>query len=244
MCKGVSNPVKWIMITGGSSGIGESTARYLHGKGYGVFLVARNESKLKKIANELGNNVYYYSYDLVNLNEIEDVFRFSLSKELKLDGLVHCAGINRDVPIRGNSVIDMVDVMSINIMSFIELGKYFYKKKYSNDESTIIAISSLASLYNSIGMCTYSASKAALNSSVQTMSKEFTKRKIRVNAILPSFVNTEMVERTREYVNKLDELVGPLGIIEPIYISYLIEFLISKKAKFITGALIPISSGT
>lgn len=236
---------KTVLVTGASSGIGAAISKYLSLQGYFVVLVARNEGKLKKIQETLVGKSLVVPYDLSDLEQIERIFEQCKGLKRKLDGLVHCAGINNDIPIRVNDIDIMKDVTTVNYFSFVELAKYFNKKKYSNDEASIVAISSTASLSCSKGMCTYAASKAALNASVKVMSKEFLKRKQRVNAILPAFVDTPMAARMDELLNDLEDKIAeqPLGLINPEHIAYLAEFLLSNKSAYITGACIPISAG-
>lgn len=233
--------MKNVLITGASSGIGEQTARYLSEVGYHVIMVARNEKKLSEIAKELPNSCDIVPFDLMNLEQIEEIFKFCKEKEMKLDGFVHCAGITHDMPVRTNDLQELSEIHTINYASFVEFGKYFSKKKYSNDDSSIVAISSVASKYCSAGLCNYSASKAAVNAAVKVMAKEFIHRRIRVNSIMPAYVKTPMISDVEER----EDLKGiqPLGIIEPIYISYLIEWLLSDKSKYVTGSHIPVSAG-
>lgn len=236
---------KWILVTGASSGIGEAVCKYLSSQGYGIVLVARNSDKLREISRSLPEENFYISYDLSNLDCIEEIFTACKEKEIKLDGLVHCAGINNDIPIRSNDIEIMQDVTTINYFSFVEMGKYFCKKKYSNEGASVVAISSSAADACMKGMCTYSASKAALNASVKVMGKEFLKRRQRVNAIMPSFVDTPMSEQMDKSLGDLESkiLSQPLGLIEPLQIAYLVEFLLSDKSIYMTGACIPVSGG-
>lgn len=236
---------KKILITGASSGIGEQTARYLSEQGYETVLVARNAEKLNDIANSLAGETVVIPFDLNKLSEIKNIFDRCKEQGIKLDALIHCAGINSDMPISVNDIEIMQQVTTVNYYAFVELGKYFGKKKYSNEGSSIVAISSSAADACMKGMCTYSASKAALNASVKVMAREYLKRKQRVNAIMPSFVDTPMAKQMDEQLGDLDQKLAtqPLGLIEPIDISYMVEFLISEKAKYITGACIPISGG-
>lgn len=231
---------KTILITGASSGIGRATAVELNNVGYRVVLVARRYDKLLETAKGLADDTVCISYDLNELEHIEDIFLKCSELGIKLYGLVHCAGINRDQPVRNNNLDDMREVMNINLLSFIELAKFFYRKKYSEDGGAIIAISSTA-VYGCVkGMCTYTASKAGIDAAVKVMSKEFTKRKIRVNSIQPAFVDTPMAHETNDYEIKF--AAQPLGVIEPVQIGYLIEFLLSNKAKFLSGSNIKISA--
>lgn len=232
---------KNILITGASSGIGEQTTRYLSELGYHVVLVARNINKLEELKKELPNECDIFSFDLNNLEKIEDIFLFCKKLNLKLDGLVHCAGIGGSAPIRANDIDLMKSIMTTNYFSFVELSKYFSNRGYSNNGGSIVVISSLAAETCFRGTGNYAASKNAINTMVKVMSKEFVRREIRVNSIMPAYVRTPMTEHIEEF-NDIKEQ-QPYGFIDPLAISYMIEFLLSNKSKYITGANIPISAG-
>ena len=231
---------KTVLITGASAGIGKAMAIHLNSIGYRVVLVARNKIKLDEVAKELSDDTLCIEYDLQNLNDIEKIFKECQAQGVKLYGLVHCAGIMRDQPLRTNRLQDMIDVMNLNLLSFIELVKYFSHKKYSEDNGSIVAMSSTAVYACNKSTCTYSASKAGVDAAVRVMSKELVKRRIRVNSIQPTYVNTEMARSTPNYEEKFAAI--PLGVIEPEYIAYLAEFLLSDKSKYISGSNIKMAS--
>lgn len=236
--------MKTVMVTGASSGIGEATARYLADEGYNLVLVARNEKKLLQLQSELSTQIEVIPFDLGKVERIEEIFIFCKEKGIKLDGLVHSAGIDIDEPIRTINLDNVMEVMRVNYVSFLELGKHFGKKKYSNDGSSIVVISSAAVRACMPGTASYAASKSALEAVVKVMSKEYLKRHIRVNSILPGFVDTPMAAHTLDDVGAKNLLEhSPLGMIEPIQIAYLVEFLLSEKTKYVTGASIIVSSG-
>ena len=234
---------KNILITGASQGIGAKTAEYLARQGAVVILVARNQQKLMDVQAKISGKSFIYSYDLNDLGNIQRIFDHCAEKGIKLHGMVHCAGVNRDVPIRSNDIGMMQETLTVNYMSFIELAKYFIRKKYSENGGSIVAISSHATNIISAGMSSYTSSKAALEAAVKVMSKEFVKRGIRVNAIAPACVDTEMVADASFMSEEIISGAQPLGIIEPVYISYLVDFLLSDKSKYMTGAVIPVSAG-
>lgn len=236
---------KTILILGASRGIGKAVSKYLLEKGYHIVAVARTEALLQELVAGQEENAKYIVCDLSDMSNIADIFDKLNKWGIILSGVVYCAGICTPEPIK---VIDMDTIqkdMIINTLSFVEMGKYFSKKKYLSDGASIVAISSMSAWDMTKGMCTYSMSKAALNTAVQTMSKEFAKRKVRVNAVLPAYVNTEMTVGSDHVDSKIAMLQEkqPLGVIEPEYIAYMVEFLLSEKAQYMTGALIPISGG-
>lgn len=231
---------KYILITGATSGIGLESARYLKHHGYEVVLAGRNEEALKEISKELNDSLYFV-IDFENTESIKNVFEFIKEKGVVLDGMIHSAGVGMNVPLRICKIEDMERLMRIHYYAFVELCKYFYKKSISKEGASIVAISSLATKTALKGSVLYSSSKNALNTAISVASKEFLKRHIRVNGLLPAYVDTRMN-------NGLDEIIDiderqPWGLIPPVYIAELIEYLLSDKAKYITGALIPVSAG-
>ena len=231
---------KYVLITGATSGIGLETARYLYSIGYGVVLVGRNEEVLAGISKELDDSLYIV-IDFENTESIAEIFNVLKKNEIVLDGMVHSAGLGMNVPVRLCKIEDMERLMKVHYYGFVELCKYFYKSSYSHEGSSIIAISSLATKTQLKGSVLYSASKNALNSAITVASKEFLKRHIRVNGLLPAYVDTRMNNGLEELIDVKER--QPWGMIPPRQMAELIEFLLSDKSMYITGALIPISAG-
>lgn len=232
---------KKILITGASSGIGEQTARYLSEQGYETILVARNKEKLEQMAKELPSCAYIFPTDLSELEKIENIFLFCQEQGIVLDGLVHCAGLARHNSVKTNDIADMQMTFRVNYEAFVELVKFFSRRKYSMKGSSVVVMSSMASVACRVSTVNYASSKAAVTAAVKVMAKELGRRSIRVNSILPGYVRTPMTARD-ELADDVEKS-QPLGFIEPEYIAYMIEFLLSEKGKFITGANIPISGG-
>lgn len=234
---------KSILVTGASSGIGKETAIYLASQGASVILAARNEERLQQVAGQIGKQALVCVCDLQKPEDIAGLFQYIREQDIILDGMVHSAGIAKPVPVRTENMANAEETMRINCLSFLELGKQFFNRKHSQKGSAIVAISSMAAVRPIMGQAAYASSKAALNSVVEVMAQEFLKRKIRVNAIMPSYVETPMVSGDAGYGmnNGIENM--PLGVIEPKQIAYLAEFLLSDRALHITGTAIPVTSG-
>lgn len=237
---------KVILVTGATSGIGSTIVKQFAKQEATIVAIGRDKERLGHLKCEYPDRVYTYEYDFMDLENIEKIFQFCMENGLKLDGLVHSAGIAINSVVKANNIVDMENTMRINCFSLFELGKYFSMKKYSNDNAAIVAISSIVSLNSDKGLSQYAASKAAVNSVVRTMAKEFIRRKLRVNAILPANVKTPMfmagVHQIENYLETA-ELRQPLGFIDAENIAYLAEFLLSDNARYMTGELVVVSGG-
>ena len=201
--------------------------------------MGRDEEKTNALSDRLTGSDYLLC-DFADMTQIEGLFQ-RVSE--KLDGLVYCVGINRDIPIRSNNIEALRTVSTVNYMSFVEMLKFFLKKSFSNDGASVVAISSSAVIEKPKGMCTYVASKAAMEAAVSVAAKESSPRRIRVNAIEPGFTDTEMVKNSGyiSYEKVLEK--QSFGFVDPLHIAFLVDYLLSEKATYITGAIIPITGG-
>lgn len=237
---------KNILVTGASSGIGNAMARHFHNCGANVIVVARRKEKLELLASEFGKRIIVYPTDLSVLDNVQKMFDYCKGLRIKLDGIVHCAGLTASIPLRVNDISLMEKIMRTNTESLAQICKYASSKRYTNDGASIVAISSTASLCGDKGLAIYSASKAAVNLLVKSAALELSTRKIRINAIAPAMVRTEMYYETIKEIPAMEGIVAanqPFGIIEPSSLADLAEFLLSEKSKYITGSIIVVGAG-
>ncbi len=239
------------LIIGASSGIGEACAKQLADKDNTLILIGRSHERLDNLSKILPGEIYTIVYDLNDLENLKDIFGICKEKKIKLDGMIYSAGVNADCPIKANQISLMKEAMTVNCFAFLEMGKLFYSKAVSNDGASIVAISSISSITCEKGMAPYSASKAALNAVVKTMAKEFARRRIRVNAILPGGVDTPMARKKIQTLgsfstenNESDKESSQfLGIIPPEIIADNVANLLSSSGQFTTGELMVIGGG-
>lgn len=236
---------KVILVTGAGSGIGRETSRVLAEEGAVVIMLDLNAEGLAETAAICGSNSHSYPIDLTDTKCISAVVEEITEKYGKLDGLVHCAGISSRKPLNVLNKEGFEKILNVNFYAFVELVKLFGKKKYSNDGSSIVVMSSISSIRGYKAKSEYNVSKAAVDAFVRCMALELAPRGFRINSILPGGVVTPMASRSAaltEAVNG-DVYTQPLGLTQPYEVANLIAFLLSDATKTITGTSIRIDGG-
>lgn len=234
-----------ILITGASSGIGRATAIYLSRLGARVVAVARNEDRLNGTLAQLeGNNHIKITCDLTEVDDMGSIFEMAIKDGIKLNGLVHCAGIPYIMPLKNLTKKRLLEAFNINYFAFIELVRQYSKNKYS-DGGSIIGISSIAAEKAEQCQTAYSATKAAMDISAQALSIELIKKGIRINTVLPSMIKTEIMQKSYDIGADLDFLgkTQLMGIGQPDDVAAMIAFLISDMSRFITGRRLFVDGG-
>lgn len=240
---------KNIMVTGASSGIGKGIAILLSKLGANIIMVSRNEARLKETYKQLASgNHSYYLLDLINVNDIGSMMESVCSNGIKLNGLVHSAGISKTLPLQYLKPEEINRIMTVNFYSFIELVKHFCKRKNNDGGGSIVAISSISGKVGARGLTAYCASKGALDSAVKSMALELAPKNIRINSIAPGMIKTQIYDGLNEIVNNdhFEEDLKRrqiLGLGEPADIAHAAAFLLSDSARFITGTSMIVDGG-
>lgn len=238
---------KKIIVTGATSGIGKTAAIMLSKQGANVCLMGRSEERLKKTMLELeGSQHVYFVKDFKEDGDYKAIFDSLVQDGHKIDGLVHCAGMARILPLDALNRKYMDESMAVNLYSFVEMTKLLSKKKY-HDKANIVAVSSIAVQYPQKCQGLYAATKAAMNVMVQALAMELAGKNIRINTVMPSSTNTPMLKEAFELLSE-EEIKEKterqiLGIEEPEDIANIILFLLSDASQMITGRYVYADGG-
>ncbi len=239
---------KNIFVTGASSGIGASASSYLSNLGANLILSGRDFDRLNELNKTLtSKNNLLLKKDFNENKSVHDLLNKIPEKFLPLDGLFHAAGECLLEPLVISNLDNYHKLASSSLYPLLSFSKFFHKKKYFSNNSSIVLMSSVASVFSSTGMGYYSAIKSAINSITKSLAIELSNREIRVNAILAGAVETSMHDKistslSKESLQKYKEkhLLG-FGNVNDI--SPMVCYLMSPASKWITGSLFTLDGG-
>lgn len=234
---------KTILVTGASSGIGCAVAQMIANQGSNVILTARNQERLQATLQSLPKgNHQVFSADLTSDEALNDL----VSQLPVLDGIVLNAGMVKTVPVQFIKRDDLDYMFNLMLHSSILLIQQLLKSKKLKPEASICFISSVASQKITIGNAIYSAAKGALNSFTKSLALELAPKKIRVNAILPGMVQTNILDAGAVSEEQLQIHLKnyPLGRFgQPEDIAGLTVYLMADVSKWMTGSLLTLDGG-
>ncbi|MDD2835035.1 MAG: SDR family NAD(P)-dependent oxidoreductase [Methanothrix sp.] len=242
---------KTIVVTGGGSGIGLQTAKDLHAEGAYVHILGRNADKLASAKMALGDGTrsYVHQCDVSREEAVEETFQSIEDLSGKVYGLVNNAAIN---PSR-NDILhtqgkDWRDTLEVNLTGAFNCCKAAASQMLDLGKGSIVNISSVGGLNAFRTRTSYNVSKFGLIGLTESMAIDYADRNIRVNAICPGYVMTELTAPLFEKMGeeKFQDLVRAhamrrLG--RPEEISRAILFLLSEEAGFITGVALQVDGG-
>jgi NAD(P)-dependent dehydrogenase (short-subunit alcohol dehydrogenase family) len=240
---------KVAVVTGASRGFGEAIAIGLAEVGADVVLAARTESALREVAAKieaLGRKALVVPTDMTDKAAINKLADKAMEVFGKIDILVNNAGLGGSMPFLQIPEDEWDKTLNVNLKGYFlttqAIGKYMFEAKAGR----VINISSTMGQYPLGYMAHYAASKGGINAMTKSLAQEWANRGITVNAIAPSYFETDMTESSREneHANALIMSKTPLaryGKVEELV--GLVVYLACDNSSYMTGAIIPMDGG-
>jgi NAD(P)-dependent dehydrogenase (short-subunit alcohol dehydrogenase family) len=235
------------IVTGGASGIGLAIAEKFSQNGIFAIVIGRDENKLAAAQKMLGENGTTIPFDLTQLEGIPELIKNVGKNYGRIDVLVNNAGINLKKEFTQVTDAEFQRILSTNVNAVFAISREVVKIMEAQGNGSIINISSMAAMYGLPKVIAYTASKGAIEGMTMAMAVELSPKGIRVNAIAPGFIATDMSskaldgdgERKRKVLDRTP--MGHLGKPEDVADAAL--FLATNSSKYVTGTSIRVDGG-
>ena len=239
---------KKLLVTGGSRGIGKAIATKALENGAIVYNLDLGEDPemdaMKKLAADNDTEIYGYTADVSNEDQVVAVCKEILEHAESIDILVNNAGITRDGLMMRMKSKDWDDVLNINLKSAFLMSREISRSMMKKRTGSIINMSSVVGVQGNPGQTNYCASKAGLLGLTKALAKEIGSRQVRVNAIAPGFISSPMTDKLSDEVQANYKAAIPLATFgEADDIANAVLFLASDMSKYVTGQVLGINGG-
>lgn len=239
---------KVAVVTGGTSGIGAETARWLVRAGARVVIAGRRVDRGETVAAELGSLGSYLRTDITREDDVARLMEEVVRRWERVDVLVTSAGTINRIPVPDLSLDQWSRVLDVNLTGVFLTCKHAIRIMRRQRAGSIINIASYLGFRGGINTPAYNASKAGVIALTRSMAVQHGPEGIRVNAICPGFIPTELNRDRWEGApaERLQQLVAgyPLGRLgTPADVAAAAVFLASDEASWITGACLPVEGG-
>lgn len=236
------------IVTGSSRGIGEACAIKLAQDGYNVVVnysgsKARAEEVVKKI-EALGVKAIAIQADVSDIDSVKALIKNTLDTFETIDVVVNNAGITRDNLTMRMKSTDFDDVIRTNLKGVFYVVQAVSRQMLKQKQGVIINMSSVVASLGNAGQANYVASKSGVEGLTKTFAREFATRGVRVNAVAPGFIVSDMTDKLSDEIVETMKGQIPLGTLgNPQDIAEAVSFLASDKAKYITGQTLHVNGG-
>ncbi|MCF7822607.1 MAG: 3-oxoacyl-ACP reductase FabG [Candidatus Marinimicrobia bacterium] len=235
------------IITGGAAGIGMATVGRFLSEGaivsaWDIDQALGNE--LLKQFQSYGDNLEFKALDVTDEQAVTETVADIVTRYGRLDILINNAGITRDATLVKMESSAFDQVINVNLKAVYLCGQAAARVMIEQGSGVIINASSVVGLYGNFGQTNYVASKAGVIGMTQVWARELGRKGIRVNAVAPGFIATEMVKKMPEKVIEMMSGKAPLQRLgEPAEVAAVYAFLASDEASFVHGTTISVDGG-
>ncbi len=238
-----------VIVTGGSRGLGLGIARRLTGEGYRVIALARKESSqltsaMREADRDHPGSFHFIPFDLAQIEDISTLVKTVRKKFGPIYGLVNNAAVSFEgvLSLMHNSQIEQL--VRVNTLSPIVLTKYVVRSMLADGGGRVVNVASIIGFTGYSGLAVYGATKAAMLGFTRSLAREVGRMGVNVNSVAPGFVDTEMTQGLKEVQRQQIVRRSALGRLAEIDdVANAVEFLLSDKAKNITGTVLTVDAG-
>ncbi|MBF0501042.1 MAG: 3-oxoacyl-[acyl-carrier-protein] reductase [Candidatus Riflebacteria bacterium] len=235
---------KVVIITGAAAGIGKAAALLFAAEGARVHAWDVKQDSLDVLAAEGKGSITTHVVDVTNRKHIASAIEKIMASDGKIDVLINNAGITADALLVKMEEEAWDRVINVNLKGVFNCSQLVARPMIEKGGGCIINTSSVVGIYGNFGQCNYAATKAGVIGVTKSLAKEMGRKNIRVNAVAPGFIITEMTAKMPEKILDMMKDKTPLqrhGQPGDIAKAYL--FLASDDASFITGHILSVDGG-
>ncbi|MEI6881925.1 MAG: SDR family NAD(P)-dependent oxidoreductase [Bacteroidota bacterium] len=238
---------KIVLITGASKGIGKAIAELFAKEGAQLILTGRDIGALNQLAETLPNHVsghLTFEMDVRNTESIKSVFDSLHEKKIYIDCLVNNAGIMKDATLQMVKPEIIEEIYSTNVYGTINSTQCALKSFLRKRGGSVINLASIIGTNGNLGQTIYGSSKSAVIGFTKSLSKELAPLNIRVNAIAPGFIDTDMTKgMDPKFYEKNFNSIGMRRLGKPEDVAKVALFLASDLSSYVTGQIIGVDGG-
>ena len=238
---------KVAVVTGAGRGIGAAIAHLFAAEGANVAVCSLSLANAQKVAAEvaqLGVKALPYAVNTADGEQVNSVSRQILADFGSVDILVNNAGITRDGLLVRMTEADWDLVLDVNLKGTFLFTKALLPAMIKHRAGAIVNITSIVGVAGNAGQANYAASKAGLIGLTKTTAKEYAKRGIRVNAVAPGFIETDMTDKlTPEQKQLQTDYIGLARLGQPADVAKTVLYLASDLSSYVTGQVIGVDGG-
>lgn len=238
-----------VIVTGGSRGLGLGIARKLTETGYRAIAVARKQNsdlaatmQVAEIANP--GSFHFVPFDLSEIERISDLVKTLQNEFGPIYGLVNNAGMSFDGTLALTPTSQIEQLVRVNTLSPMVLTKYVVRSMMADGGGRIVNIASITAFTGYSGLSVYSATKASLIGFSRSMAREVGRVGVTVNSVAPGFIETDMTQGLKdEHRHQIERRSALKRLADIDDVANAVEFLLSEKAKNITGTVLTVDAG-
>ena len=235
------------VVTGGGTGIGQAIALAMHAAGARVVLVGRREPELAAAVKAIGPGAAYAVHDITVTAQSAALVDRITREHGPITCLVNNAGRHLKKPAVETTPQEFLDVLNTHIIGAHELTRLVVPGMVDRRHGNILFTASMASLFGIPLVVAYASAKSAMLGMVRTLSTELSPHGVRVNAIAPGWIDTDMSRKAfvgdPARKSKILSRTPMAKLGDPADVGWAAVYLASPAAKFVTGAVLPIDGG-